>query len=120
MQTLISTKNTLIGTYENYIYHFAEKNNNVHRWRCKKRGVTGAVFINNEFDILRVKVHTHVPNPNEVEKIKLINVIKNKAKRTTERLIDLITEQTKDLENGVLVALHPYQQLEIRLQDSDL
>jgi hypothetical protein len=82
------------------LYNEDSKDGSIIRWRCQNRACRGALFLNNENEILRCIVHNHPPVPEKVNRLRVMNSIRDKAADTHNNVNSIIREHLQTLSDN--------------------
>jgi len=108
LELLKSQRGKDLLIHENFIYTLDHTKNSITRWRCQDRTCRGSVFFDDDNNLIRSVTHQHSHVPEKIEKLRLVQSIRNRAISTTERASDIIANHISLIENNETVAIMPH------------
>lgn len=102
IEILKSQRGKDVLIHDGFIYNSdGQTKENTQRWRCRSRACRGALWIEGD-SIVKVKVHNHLVNEEEVGKLRILAKISDKATQTREASLDIICEEIAEIDTNLI------------------
>lgn len=88
--------------FEGFLYNKDKQRQEGIRWRCQNRSCKGSLIITNSNLIINSVVHNHSNEVLKIEKLTILDKIKNRALETTESSSSIVVRAIRTIENNDL------------------
>jgi hypothetical protein len=108
---LNSQRNNTMLLYRAYVFNLHSKNENSVRWRCSTRKCKAYIIIKHDIEVFCSNDHTHPNDELKIVKLSLLGKLREKAKKTQNSAVEIITRETCSLNDESLSEIPKYSYL---------
>ena len=98
LEFIKSKRGKPICIHNGYIYNLTSTQTGLNKYRCKHRTCRGVIFLNNDNNLIDFKDHNHQANTQEIKKLKLLSVIKQRTIDTCEIPDNIVHGSIRELQ----------------------